>query len=127
VSGDVLREAARLMRERAEGATPGPWVVHDGTQWEASVRALSTGMTPGWRRIAQVNRLNPDAEHIASWQPAVALAVADWLDGVAEFVEKASYLPADAPLYAVEEALVLNVPAGLECLAVARAYLTEPS
>ena len=48
-----MREAAALMRARAEAATPGTW-------WIA-----------------------PNAEHMASWHPAVTLAVADWLDATA--------------------------------------------
>jgi hypothetical protein len=89
MSGDVLRRAARLMRERAEAASAGPWTSQGGgfvmppTPW-------SVGTT--WRDAAiihpnfangGVQRANADAAHIASWHPAVALAVADWLDNTA--------------------------------------------
>ena len=92
----VLREAARLMRERAEAATPG------GPRWESapdewgSVRYIFPADSDS--AIASVPAV-ADAEHIASWHPDVALAVADLLDVLAD--------PADMPA----------------ALAVARAYL----
>jgi hypothetical protein len=70
---ETLREAARLMRERAEDATPGPWSA-DGFAVEEDNEA--TVVIAQW--------LRQDATHIASWHPAVALAVADWLDAVAK-------------------------------------------
>lgn len=64
-SAETLREAASLMRERAEAAlasAPGD------ANWHAVSSLMADGKTPR------------DAEHIASWHPAVALAVADWLE-----------------------------------------------
>jgi hypothetical protein len=58
------------MRERAEKATPGPWG-HD----DEYVHGQGLLIAEGRGSIAE-----PDATHIASWHPAVALAVADWLD-----------------------------------------------
>jgi hypothetical protein len=52
-----------------------------------------------------------DAEHIASWHPAVALAVADWLDKLADFCAEAKPDPASHWI----------APA----LKIARAYLGE--
>lgn len=90
MSADLLREAAALMRERAQAATDGGhgwrlddlpganevWADRDSAGWDAFMVATTA------------TRLNPnpgaaghaDATHIASWHPAVALAVADWLD-----------------------------------------------
>lgn len=79
----VLREAAALMRSRAQAATPGPWGVWSESGWdgtadgdEAKIQDDSTDM--------QISIQSPhtftDARHVASWHPAVALAVADWLD-----------------------------------------------
>ena len=90
---DLLRRAAALMRERAEAATPGPWVRSGSsieTDHECSpshdcwpVGDTYSGMKPdGSTYPRDLNRA--DAEHIASWHPAVALAVADWLDAEAE-------------------------------------------
>ena len=92
MTAQLLREAAALMRSRAEAvfsdaASRDPWtateaeggnrdvrrtlgtfsLVHDGTSEVALVRGFSDERTA-------------TAEHIASWHPAVALAVAGWLD-----------------------------------------------
>lgn len=101
VSAKTLQKAATLMRERAAAATPGPWWPHrddaemiwygdeqltyrldmdpdapdaDWDAWEKSTGQLSHG---------NLQRAE-DAAHIASWPPAVAFAVADWLDVIAE-------------------------------------------
>jgi hypothetical protein len=67
VSTDQLRKAAALMRSRARAA--------DALGQIAETITTST--------------CGEFAEHIASWHPAVALAVADWLDGEAERMETA--------------------------------------
>ena len=67
MSAEILRRAAGLMRERAEAAS-------EGINWwgvEPMTRALDATFSPP--------SAEQDAEHIASWHPAVALAVADWL------------------------------------------------
>ena len=119
MSASLLRAAAAKMRERAEAATPGPWLTHEmssifvGNQadgrtsglWEIvhmSADAL-TDLTP-----ESANQHRADAEHIASWHPAVALAAADLLDLAAAWVEDH---PGSWP------------PANKAALAVARAYL----
>lgn len=102
MSAAVLREAAALMRERAEAATPGPWTYEDAPN--------------GFPPMVDKPHLS-DAEHIASWHPAVALAVADWLDAQADYHETlqqhgARGLRADG-----------QVP---NAFTVARAYLNTP-
>jgi len=68
VSAQILREAAALMRSRAEAvATP------EGDALTESWADASREFIPG-----------ADGEHVASWHPAVALAVADWLDECAD-------------------------------------------
>ena len=80
MSVDLLREAAETMRARAEEATGGRWWPRYGGEpgfiyssgekrLIATVEGESSDATP-----------NPNSRHIASWHPAVALAVADWLD-----------------------------------------------
>lgn len=72
---DTIRRAAALIRQRAEAATAGTWQVESdgaGTLW------VQTTMAP----IACAgDEADPsvaaDAEHVASWHPAVALAVAE--------------------------------------------------
>lgn len=101
MSADLLRQAAALMRERAEATvyvlsvegTPVPW---------HSEGSLALDFDPD------------DAGHIAGMSPAVALAVADWLEYVARGIEVAQQYGGYVP-HADDHAL-----------AVARAYLQEP-
>jgi hypothetical protein len=115
MSADLLRRAAKEMRQRAEDAPHGPWV------WEA------VGKSGYPQRVTNPEALlvaecfeNPDfragcAEHIASWHPAVALAVADWLDAQAELVETDARLFGKPATDATRDAAEV----------VARAYLGE--
>ena len=85
MSADLLREAAAKMRERAEAATPGPWRVGAEGSEGSRVNPATGDKREDSHWIASVNgRVQPEdgynAAHIASWHPAVALAVADWLD-----------------------------------------------
>jgi hypothetical protein len=78
-NADVLREAAALMRSNAEGVDP----------WH------------GWGDVTLPERSGPVAYaedmsgylggewgvHAGSWHPAVALAVADWLEDTAHLIE----------------------------------------
>lgn len=74
----TLRKAARLMRERAENANEGPWYsevnLHDP---HATLMAAPPGGEP---YSLTSDLVRPDARHIASWHPDVAIAVADLLD-----------------------------------------------
>jgi hypothetical protein len=109
---ELLREAARLMRERAEDARDRdmsePWkpkVFSDGRAWVCGpMDALSMHGHPNV------------AKHIASWPPIVALAVADMLDDAAENAEMLAgenRLPFDMRVHV----------ANAKAIAVARAYL----
>lgn len=80
MSTERLRHAAALMRERAEAAQSGAW----------EVSREDRGLMPEWgiystdagHDFALVED-EDSAAHIASWHPAVALAVADWLEATA--------------------------------------------
>jgi hypothetical protein len=77
VSAEVLRRAAALMRERANEAVPSPWHIDRTLGWDCvegngAVYVAEFGTKP-----------DPNAEHIASWHPAVALTVADLFDAAA--------------------------------------------
>jgi hypothetical protein len=127
MSAEVLRRAASLMRERAEAATPPPWHVDyrqhvyaalaaPQVRYDAPSNNYTTAVAPMvWDR---------NAEHIASWHPAVALAVADWLDDTADRLDDdlATYRP-DRTRYDSTEAWVERNYR--QPLAVARAYLGE--
>jgi hypothetical protein len=76
------------MRERATGATPGPWHRVAGI-WQAETFAAVIGAkgvpedAETWLMATGRGCREADAHHAASWHPLVALAVADWLDEVA--------------------------------------------
>ena len=124
MSAETLRKAAALMRERAEAACPSPWrlgehatlgpneVWGDDDGWNASAVATTrTRLNPGGTFHADA-----DAEHIASWHPAVALAVALWLEHAAARAEmKLLHGGGTEAVWSRER----------DALAVARAYLGE--
>lgn len=120
-----LRAAAKLMRERAEAATPGPWWSDESDQcWRLHGVAFRIppqcdGLIPEQLVNAQILKapkcgtpyaeywpVAADAAQITSWHPLVALAVADLLDAMA----------ADSDPFPV------RYPAALD---LARAYLGE--
>jgi len=68
----LLRQAAALIRERAGLVPPSPWFIHG--------RQVTTH--DGCNVISDSGR--PErTQYIASMHPAVALAVADWLESEA--------------------------------------------
>lgn len=119
MSAGLLRRAAALMRERADAAIPPPWLA------EGVGGIRMDGQRDGYQVMSPPNRIarcqygnwngRENAEHIASWHPAVALAVADWLDNEAlvwDRVGPSAGVAATAPAYALP-------------VAVASAYLGE--
>lgn len=114
MTAELLRRAASEMRARAEGADPSPWDAEEPD-------IVGSGLS--WVVYATSGEHERSIPHIASWHPAVALAVADWLDWVADDVF-------DADIRAAGN----DFAAGCDCsncailrpaLAVARAYLGE--
>jgi len=98
-STETLHRAARLMRERAKAATTGePWMAfqNDGALYGIDLKPSLDPVT-GFGEVATTGMGNcppgedprflfahhERAEHIASWHPSVALAVARWLDDAA--------------------------------------------
>lgn len=120
VSAEILREAARLMRERAEAAiheADGATTWRLGPEaWDGNVSTVEvlTPNDPDPFDVAE-NCSDDDARHIASWRPAVALAVADWLDATADLGELLDYDGSGQPGSPHHAAN-----------AVARAYLGDP-
>jgi hypothetical protein len=78
MSAEVLRQAASLMRERATECLDES-VGLDEESWYRVKDATDLTVWTKWAAFAQCNLT--DAEHIASWHPVVALAVATMLDG----------------------------------------------
>ena len=80
---EVLRRAAKAIRERAEPVPPSPWRA-EGRDVTATQDYRDDGSWD-WDRgyvVAACPRQD-EAEHVASWSPPVALAVADLLDKIA--------------------------------------------
>ncbi|NUS57063.1 MAG: hypothetical protein HOV66_19735 [Streptomycetaceae bacterium] len=69
-----IRAAEALIRERAAAASA--W---DGMPWLAAAGAVYGGTAAPHQVVTPVTTYDGDAEHIATWHPAVALAVANWL------------------------------------------------
>ena len=96
MSADALRTAAELMRARAEAARPDArWVTANQLRGEFDAET---------------------SDHIASWHPTVALAVADWLEWEADEAERFN-AQTRAPRQMVPR----------RALAVARTYLGDPA
>jgi hypothetical protein len=104
MSAEILMRAAADMRAKAEAATSGPWGSRE-TEHGWSV------MHGGLEVVTEASVSLWDSEHIASWHPAVATAVADLLDHAADEWDDYQW-PSDRPL--IDEAVDL-----------ARAYLGE--
>ncbi|WP_346536978.1 hypothetical protein [Micromonospora sp. DPT] len=75
---DTIREAAKQIRRRAQAATGENWNSDHGdlVYTVDTDEPAPTAVTLSAKRA--------DVAHIAGWGPATALAVADWLDAVAE-------------------------------------------
>ena len=85
---EELRTAAKLMRERVQGATAGPWTVREehgrdiADEGWSDVRVVRPGAGVAITYLSNVLEGSPhedNAAYIASMHPGVALAVADWL------------------------------------------------
>ena len=102
----VLRRAASLMRERAEMVLADC----DSLSHEGSLDRL------------RLFTIETHAQHIASWHPAVALAVADWLAAAGADLWAHGLHCADGCMECDDD---LWAPHVRRALAVARAYLGE--
>jgi hypothetical protein len=110
VSAAVLREAAALMRERAEKTeTSGTW--ETGNRYQRQDDWLRPVYDDDGT-VCEIHEGNADqapesceqlADHIASWHPAVALAVADLLIVVAAEFEHGGHDETWGPYEAADE------------------------
>lgn len=126
---EKLRAAAAIIRERAEKATPGPYVakaVNDDLSalgllvTEHQVHAGPDGA--GWLYIGDRPQDAADAEHIAMWSPGPALAVAALVDAAAAWWESID-LPDP---HGLEEKPCADCAVWHAALAVARAIGGQP-
>lgn len=88
MSAERLREAAALLRERAEAATPGPWHVDPETHRFATIEGPHVRHSaPNYTTAVITHGWDSNVEYIATMHPGVGLALADWLDSIAEWIE----------------------------------------
>lgn len=102
---EELRHAAAKLRTLAAAATPGPWCFYDHGLWRGTAEALAAfdavALTPGPSDPDEADALWPygigenghlfhgdpvlseDAALIATMDPDLAAALADWLDAAA--------------------------------------------
>lgn len=89
VSADVLRQAATILREQAEAATPGPWhwSPPSAAEWpsgdESLLGAADETVLYGWGYDASgIEATDADRTYIATMHPGVGLALADLLNNL---------------------------------------------
>lgn len=118
---EELRAAAKVMRERAQAASPGPWeTCGRGVEQTAGDYADVLGQEVSCLSYcyggAPIGPKQADADYIASMHPGIALAIADWLDE-----EAAEYEALDAGA----QAFLAGDKGGdvAPAIAVARTYL----
>jgi hypothetical protein len=125
---ETIRRAAKLMRERAEAASKGPWrsYIEGRDHWGGDSIIGTPDRDPGSGDLyvhvgdGYHGKWEADQDHIAGWHPLVALAVADWLDGAAERAKELDGYKSTA-------AFPLLLEGFRNPLAVASAYLGETS
>lgn len=124
MSADLLRQAANLIRKRAQAAAPGPWEAYKRNVPEHGgllVEHLGVQDSYADGVFECDNSSRRDVEHIASWHPLVALAVADWLDATA--ARHASEYGARVREFGLRHADAFTPDLDENALTVARAYL----
>ena len=122
-----LRQAAKLMRERAEAATPGEWHAFSSAHEEWYVASKTYGQVttgihdePASTEIVLIERDRADAEHIAGWSRDPALAVADLLEA-ASTCECAESTPEGADTRVVRSDWPASASFASACTSAARA------
>ena len=134
MSAEMLRKAAKEMRERAEAAPTAPWTCRETTHGDPANGPTHMVVENSHGLISDhdYDRWGgTSAVHIASWHPAVALAVADWLEAEADEFEKlaAQSTAINLLLEFADETVAARIGIGYntltQALAVARAFLGE--
>lgn len=80
-----LQDAARELREKAEGATPGEWCQVTGAGVGIAPSPVSS-MTLATTHGAHLQQSAADAAYIATLHPGVGLAVAELLERTARLI-----------------------------------------
>ena len=86
MSADRLRQAARVLRERAEAASEGEWrPFRSGLKGVDAAWIVDSGPTFIASTQIDSERGKADATYIATVHPGVGLALADWLDAIGAY------------------------------------------
>ena len=95
MTSQKLRDAAKVLREKAEAATPGPWEATDNFGHDAGRAYVipSDPEIPTYVSAGGSPDEDRDADYIAAVHPLVGLALADWLDIGATNAEKNGWQP----------------------------------
>lgn len=84
-AADRLREAARVLRERAEAASEGEWWPYRTVPSDLDAEwIVDSGLTFICSTHIDSERGRADATYIATMHPVVGLALANWLDAQAD-------------------------------------------
>ena len=100
MSADRLREAARVLRERAEAATPGPWRSVQGASGDLWWVEL-----PNTADVA-LDLHGENATYIATMHPGVGLALADWLDDIAALDGPSPHIPSERGAFRIADIIL---------------------
>lgn len=86
MNANRLREAAKVLRERAEAAAKGPWKYPHRNYPGVVMAKHGCLWVPSSKDRHDSGHLNNEADghFIAMMQPLVAVALADWLDATAD-------------------------------------------
>lgn len=90
----LLHQTAPLLRSRAKAATPGPWQVNVDNHRGFEVPDVSVWSETAGEYVTEDVVTTPDshflanAEHVATWTPEAALAVADFLEFASHYANQ---------------------------------------
>ena len=125
----LLRDAAALLRKRVSAASPGRW--RQMCLGSEGCQVINAGYLCERRHVARFGRKewkadHADAEYVASMDPAVGAALADWLEATAAEADDL-IKPAMPDLWGCDRCGEYLAPGCCQCwdkaLTVARAYL----
>jgi len=124
----IVRRAAALMKQRAEAATPGPWISLDGGDRLMRDPGLDIDLVVPEYVVDEPMSNAANAEHIAALHPLVATAVADaWEHQADDMADHLAHLHACAgePGYVVQDEREVMHHDWTATLRAALAYLRE--
>lgn len=108
---ETLRAAAKLLREIAKNAAPGPWGVEYENSKSLSVLSYSGQAFVAFIGVEDAPGVRGDAAWISLVHPGLAEPLAAWLDATAEQYSRSGCEPAMADRALAVARTVLDQPA----------------